>query len=114
MLTSSELVPDSLVSVVAYTVIVAEILLCIGLFIPRLQLPAIIASICVVSGYLSFNMWKWTQGIGVPCNCFGALYKFAPYQMIIINIILLASLAGLLRSFSLRSSRKMTSTVLEA
>lgn len=91
-LVASQLIPVPLASYAAVSLLVLEYLLAILLLIPatrRLALPAATLLVCVFAAY---SLWRWTQGIAVPCHCFGALFKLELWQSLSINVVLLGIL----------------------
>ena len=57
-----------------------------------LHLRTLSASVCVVlfSLFGGFHIWNLSQGIGVPCHCFGPLYTMPAW----VSLILCMSMLG--------------------
>ena len=95
-LAASRLVPIPWVSIAGVFLLVLEYLLSVLLFIPATRRPALYTAAIVISTFVAYTVWRWMQGIGVPCHCFGVLFKLAPWQSLLLNGILLGMTAHLL------------------
>jgi len=51
-------------------------------------LPKLILNGCALlfSTFAAYHAWNWFQGIGVPCTCFGALFKMPSQAGFILNL----------------------------
>ncbi|HET6385267.1 MAG TPA: MauE/DoxX family redox-associated membrane protein [Armatimonadota bacterium] len=92
----SGLVPDALCPAAAALVIAAEILVAIGVWIPRWRSKSLWISSALCWVFLWYNAWRWCQHIVVPCTCFGAIFQVPPAAMLAADMVLLAASAGLL------------------
>lgn len=55
-------------------------------------------SICASMVFLAVNLIRYQANIGVPCSCFGPIYKLGPVPMISLDLLLIAWSAALLRA----------------
>ena len=89
-LAASKLVPVLLTTQAGVFLVVTEYLLAVLLLLPITRRPALHAATILVSVFLAYSTWRWMQGIGVPCTCFGALFKMHLWQSILLNVGLLS------------------------
>jgi hypothetical protein len=95
-LAASMLVPQYLVSTIAWTIIALEVCLSIGLWIPGARLAALRLGAVLCSVFLGYSAWRALQAIPTPCHCFGRLFTMSPLQGVVLNTGLLASIAWLI------------------
>jgi len=96
-LVKSEFVSATYAPLTSYLIVACEACLAIGLLLPRLRGKAATMAIPLVSGYISYALWRLIRGISVPCVCFGTLFQLSPPQIIAVNVCLLVLLAIVLR-----------------
>ena len=95
-LTASLLVPVLLVRQAGILLLCIEYLLAIMLLVPIARRPALHAATVLVSVFAAYSLWRWRQGIAVPCHCFGVLFQLEPWQSIALNGFLLAAISFVL------------------
>lgn len=103
---ASRLVPIDLVPLVARLVIAAE-WASLALFapLPKVCNLAVRGVVLLCCTFISYSLWRAWQGIAVPCNCFGLLFKLTPLESILLNCVLLGLL---LRSLPVQNGDEAT------
>jgi hypothetical protein len=92
-LVASRLVPILWVRPSGIFLLVIEYLLSVLLVVPMTRRPALYASSVLVSVFAAYSLWRWKQGIAVPCHCFGVLFQLQPWQSLLMNGALLATIS---------------------
>lgn len=104
-LVASQLVPAPLTTFVGIFLLVLEYLLAFLLLVPPTQRSACYAAITVTSVFAAYSTWRWMQGIAVPCQCFGILFKMQPWQSLALNLGLYALILCILVRKNTQSNR---------
>jgi hypothetical protein len=101
-LVASKLVPVLMISQVATLLLVFEYLISVLLLLPATRRPALHSAAVLVCIFISYSVWRWLQDIHVPCSCFGLLFKLAPSNMILVDLLLMSAIVYLLTEGSNR------------
>ena len=75
---ASGLVGLDLTPWVAKAVVATELLVALGLWIPRTAVVAATGSALLSALFMGYSAWRWYFGIQVPCHCFGPLFTMPP------------------------------------
>jgi hypothetical protein len=84
--------------IVALLLIATEALIGLSLLFRRTSELGIKLSICVSMAFLAVNVIRYQANLGVPCSCFGPIYKLGPAPMAFLDLSLIGLSAALLRA----------------
>lgn len=96
----SHLVPYPLVSGTALIIHIAEIVVCVGVWIPWCRRRAFEVAWLLSALFGSYNLWRAFRGIDAPCGCFGALFTMSPTAGFALNMTSMLVLALLMVTHS--------------
>ena len=99
-LAASRLVPVPAVPTVAASLLSLEYILSFLILVPLTRRTALHSTTILVSSFLAYSTWRSLQGIGIPCSCFGVIFKLELWQSVLLNVLLLVILAYLLTTSS--------------
>ncbi len=88
-LIASYVVPRNLAEYGAKFIVASELAVVIGLGFSFSRRLALIAATILFAIFSAYNIWRITQGIRVPCSCFGALFKLPPAASLVMSLGLL-------------------------
>jgi hypothetical protein len=95
-LMAARLVPVSLTRLAAISLIVVELATAGCLMAPRLRASGLQLTALLLCLFIGYSAWRWWQNIPIPCHCFGALFKMAPWAALLLNFGLLGLTISLL------------------
>jgi hypothetical protein len=95
-LLAARLVPVGLVRLAAISLIVVELATAACLLAPRLRSSGLQLAALLLCLFIGYSAWRWWQNIPIPCHCFGALFKMAPWLALLLNLGLLGLTISLL------------------
>lgn len=84
-LKASHLVPTIALSMLANAIIALEFSIALGILTPLLQ--PVLRRVCLHLAsllsctFISYSIWRWHEGIAVPCHCFGAIFRLSPFRI---------------------------------
>lgn len=90
-LNASGLVTPNLILPLAYLLIAAEVIVALFMLIPVFNRMGFMLCALLSSVFFSYSIWRWFQDIRTPCSCFGVLLKLAPWQSLILSVVLCAA-----------------------
>lgn len=87
-LTQMGLVPQSISTLTAIALIIAELLTGVLLLLPKHHLLANRAVYLLTGGFITFNLYRIVTHMPMPCGCLGTFYSLSPAQGLILGLIL--------------------------
>jgi len=112
VLEASQLVKGQLIPSIAVTLIALELALAVLLCIPRSRALALQGAFVLSLLFLGYSIWRLINHIGVPCSCFGPLFKHSPVSSLVLAGLMTVASYWLLRRFQARGgSFQQTSTM---